>query len=209
MATIMRRTESPIEWAEIKEAVQAGKVAELLSVGDEIAETLATGEHAVFVVAGIGVYEENQVIFSLKDCLAEEYYMNKDWTNKGGWPACDMRRHLTEDVFPTLPDSLKAVITPRLLTTDDGTAEDELWLFSEKEIFGEDWCDGDPDDKHIPYYQNPVNRVKRDRDGDQTWWWERSPYANASTAFCYVTSGGGASGSIASTSRGVCFGFCI
>ena len=91
MAIITKKTESPIAWGEIKEAVKAGKAAEILHVGDEIAETLTTGEQVVFVVAGIGVYAENQVIFSLKNCLAEEYRMNEDWTNKGGWPACDMR----------------------------------------------------------------------------------------------------------------------
>ncbi len=209
MATITRKTESPISWAEISEAIKAGKAAEVLAVGDEIAETLTTGEQVVFVVAGIDVYAKRQVIFSLKNCLAEEYHMNEDWTNKGGWPVCDMRRHLIWDVFPTLPDDLKAVITPRALTTDDGEAEDNLWLFSEKEIFGEDWCDGDPGDKHIPYYETPAHRVKCDSDGDPTWWWERSPYTGNSTIFCNVNSNGNASNSNASASSGVCFGFCI
>ena len=209
MAIITKKTESPIAWGEIKEAVKAGKAAEILHVGDEIAETLTTGEQVVFVVAGIGVYAENQVIFSLKNCLAEEYRMNEDWTNKGGWPACDMRRHLAEDVFPVLPDDLKAVITPRKLTTDDGEAEDNIWLFSEYEVFGEDWCDKDPGDKPIPYYQTPANRVKCDADGDTTWWWERSPYSGTSALFCFVGSGGYAYGSVASLSSRVCFGFCI
>lgn len=208
MATITRKTESPISWAEISEAIKAGRAAEVLTVGDEIAETLTTGEQVVFVVAGIDVYAERQVIFSLKNCLAEEYHMNEEWTNKGGWPACDMRRHLIWDVFPTLPDDLKAVITPRTLTTDDGEAEDNLWLFSEKEVFGEDWCDGDPGDKLIPYYGTPAHRVKCDSDGDPTWW-ERSPNATYSTVFCGVNSGGGAHANYASNSCGVCFGFCI
>lgn len=209
MAVITRKTESPISWAEISEAIKAGKAAEILSVGDEIAETLTTGEQVVIVVAGIDVYAKNQVIFSLKDCLAEEYHMNTEWTNNGGWPACDMRRHLIWDVLPTLPDDLKAVITPRVLTTDDGDAEDNIWLFSEREIFGEDWCDGDPGDKQIPYYETPVYRVKCDSDGDPTWWWERSPSVNSSTYFCFVGSNGNAYNDNASYSWGVCFGFCI
>ena len=52
MAIITKKTESPIAWGEIKEAVKAGKAAEILHVGDEIAETLTTGEQVVFVVAG-------------------------------------------------------------------------------------------------------------------------------------------------------------
>lgn len=214
MATITRKTESPIAWGEIKEAVKAGKAAGILHVGDEIAETLTTGEQVVFVVAGIGVYAENQVIFSLKNCLRplleEEYHMNEAGTSKGGWPACDMRRHLTEDVFPVLPDDLKAVITPRKLTTDDGEAEDNIWLFSEYELFGEAWCAKDPGDKPIPYYQTHTNRIKCDADGDTPWWWERSHVPSSPlTTFCVVNSAGGACSKPAVNSYGVCFGFCI
>lgn len=209
MATITRKTVSPVSWAEIKEAIKAGKAAEILSVGDEIAETLTTGEEVVFIVAGIDVYDEKQVIFSLKNCLAEEYHMNEERTNEGGWPACDMRRHLIWDVFPTLPEELRTVIAPRKLTTDDGEAEDNIWLFSEREIFGEAWCDGDPGDKQIPYYEIPANRVKCDSDGDTTWWWERSPFTTSSAGFCFVNSYGIASSYVASSSCGVCFGFCI
>lgn len=210
MATITRRTESPISWEAIKEAINAGKANEVLSVGDEIAEVLTTGEQVVFVVAGIDTYAENQVIFSMKDCLAEEYHMNKEWTNKGGWPACDMRQHLINDVFPTLPEELRKVITPRVLTTNDGNVEDSIWLFSEYEIFGEDWCDKDPSDKQIPYYENPTNRCKGIGLGESAdWWWERSPYTTYSTSFCNIYSNGGANSANASYSSGVCFGFCV
>ena len=120
MATITRKTESPITWGEVKEAVKAGKAAEILHVGDEITETLTTGEQVVFVVAGIGVYAENQVIFSLKNCLAEEYHMNEDWTNVGGWAESKLRRVLNSEVLNLLPDDLLAVIKPCVKVTSKG-----------------------------------------------------------------------------------------
>lgn len=210
MAIITKKVETPITWEEISEAVKTGRAAEVLSVGDEISETLTTGEEVVFVVAGIDIYAEKQVIFSLKDCLAEEYYMNKTWPNKGGWPTCGMRKYLNNDILKTLPENLRAVIIPRTLTTNDGEATDSLWLFSEYEIFGADWCDKDPGDRHIPYYENPGNRCKGlGKNGTAYAWWERSPNATSAATFCFVNSDGVAGYYNASSARGVCFGFCI
>jgi hypothetical protein len=210
MATVTRKTEFAITWDEISLAVKAETVGELLTVGDEIEETLTTGERVTFVMAGIDIYAERQVIFSLKDCLEDGYYMNEAWTNKGGWRACGMRKYLNDKILRSLPDELRDVITPRTLVTEYGKTTDGLWLFSEFEVFGETWCDGDLGDKHIPYYENPIYRYKKlGANGGAVWWWERSPYSGNSTNFCFVNSNGVASASNASTSAGVCFGFCI
>jgi hypothetical protein len=96
------------------------------------------------------------------------------------------------------------------MPTDYGAAIDNLWLFSEREVFGKDWCDGDQGDKHIPYYQDPANRRKKlGKEGSATDWWERSPYSGNTTNFCYVSTSGNASINSATTNDGVCFGFCI
>ena len=57
-----------------------------LKVGDEIVETLKDGREVVFVVMDDGV-------IGLKNLLGY-HRMNEDWTNEGGWLACDMRRYL-------------------------------------------------------------------------------------------------------------------
>ena len=161
----------------------------VLKVGDEITETLKDGREVVFVVMDYGV-------IGLKGLLGW-HQMNKTWTNKGGWLACDMRRYLNEEVIELLPDDLLAALKHR------------LWLFSEVEIFGEHiWGVGDEGDKQLEYFKNPINRVKFDEDGDANWWWERSPYASNSNGFCAVNSGG-ANNAAASNSDGVCFGFYI
>ena len=206
---ITQKTTSPISWAEIEKIVKSGQADKRLSVGDEITETLSAGEKIVIVVAGINTYAKNEVIFTLKDCLTDKYYMNETNTNSGGWAKSAMRKYLNDKVFSLLPDDLKAVIKPRVLKTNSETVEDKLWLFSEYEIFGEDWCDKDPDDLQIPYYRNPLKRVKLDKDGNTTRWWERSPDASNSTYFCRVDSGGSANINDASNTNGVCFGFCI
>lgn len=170
-----------------------------LKVGDEIVETLADGREVVFVVVDDGV-------IGLKNLLGR-HCMNEDWTNKGGWLACDMRRWLNEVVIEILPDELVAAIKPRKF----GKEEDKLWLFSEMEIFGDhDWTENDPDRGfQFEYFKDHRNRIKVDEDGDAFWWWERSPYGSDSYNFCSVSSNGYASNNNASYAYGVCFGFYI
>lgn len=191
MATITIKETHDFTWAYFDRS--------MLKVGDEITETLKDGREVVFVVMDDGV-------IGLKNCLGA-HCMNETWTNEGGWPACDMRRYLNTEIFALLPDELQAAIKPRLIQG----AYDNLWLFSEMEVFGEhDWAEKDEDPgEQLEYYKTPANRVKFDKDGSTSWWWERSPYASSSTNFCYVHSIGNASTNGASTSLGVCFGFCI
>ena len=153
-----------------------------LKVGDEIVETLKDGREVAFVVM-------DDSVIGLKNLLGY-HRMNKDWTNEGGWLACDMRRYLNEEVIALLPDALIAAIKPRKF----GEEEDKLWLFSEMEVFGEhDWTENDPDRGfQFEYFKDRRNRIKVDEDGDANWWWERSPYGSDSNAFCSVGSNGDA-----------------
>ena len=170
-----------------------------LKVGDEIAETLKDGREVVFVVMDDGV-------IGLKNLLGC-HYMNEDWTNKGGWLACDMRRWLNSKVLALLPDELLAVIKPRKF----GDEEDKLWLFSEMEVFGDySWTENDPARGfQFEYFKDRRNRIKTDEDGAAGWWWERSPCGSGSGNFCFVSSGGDADVYGASYAGGVCFGFYI
>lgn len=170
-----------------------------LKVGDEIVETLKDGREVVFVVMDDGV-------IGLKNLLGY-HRMNEDWTNEGGWLACDMRRYLNKEVIALLPDELVAAIKPRKF----GKEEDKLWLFSEMEVFGgHDWTENDPDRGfQFEYFKDRRNRIKVDEDGDAHWWWERSPNGGSSDHFCIVNSNGNAYGGNANYAGGVCFGFYI
>jgi hypothetical protein len=196
-------------WGETKAELEStGRVRDIC-VGDEIADTLTTGEEVTFVVAGVDVYQEGQIIFTLKDCLKSRHRMNPEATNDGGWVGCEMRKYLNNTVYETLPAELRKVITSRQILTDYGATLDDLWLFSEREVFG-DGHNGDRGDKHIPYYQDPANRRKKlGKEGSAADWWGRSPYSGNAASFCGVSSGGSAGSSSATGSYGVCFGFSI
>ena len=106
---IKTKSEFETSWDSIKNAVDGGGVTALLHSGDEIPVTLKNGENVIFVVT----YDENgKIYFVLRDCLADEHRMNKEWTNEGGWAATEMRTYLNSTIFALLPDDLQAVIAP-------------------------------------------------------------------------------------------------
>lgn len=108
--------------------------------------------------------------------------MNEETTNAGGYDASDMAKYLDTEVFDLLPDALQEIIKKR--------RGHKLWLFSRREVFGEDGCYICPkDDVHIPYYQKFENRIKL-RNGKPDCWWLASPGAANTTGFCLVSSGG-------------------
>ena len=88
------------------------------------------------------------------------------------------------------------------------TVSDKLFLLSEVEIFGSTSYSAAGEGTQYDYYKAGNSKVKN-KNGSAAYWWERSPSASNSTAFCLVYSNGGAGDSGASTARGVAFGFCF
>ena len=205
---LVTRAHSSITWAQVGEWSDRHEASKHFEIGDEISDTLKTGEEVVFVVVGKDMYQPGDVIFGLKDCLKDTHCMNPEWTNEGGWTASDMRKYLSTEVFEQLPDDLQAIIKPRMIQD----SFDRIWLFSEMEIFGdEDWTEKDADrGAQMPYFKRKGNRVKGlGKDGPASSWWERSPLAAGFGYFCLVDSYGGANGGGAGFSYGVAFGFCV
>lgn len=205
---LVTRAHNSVTWAQVGEWSDRHEASKHFEIGDEISDTLKTGEEVVFVVVGKDMYQPGDVIFGLKDCLKDTHGMNSIYTNAGGWAASDMRRYLSEEVFAQLPDDLQAIIKPRAIQG----GFDRLWLFSETEVFGgEDWVEKDEDrGAQMPYFMRKGNRVKGlGKDGPANGWWERSPHASYSTYFCIVNSGGSANYSYADHQNGVAFGFCV
>ena len=100
---IIKKTTAQATWAELKAAAEAGTIDDLIQSGDLIPFTLKTGEKLAVRATHDG---NGKLFFVLEDCMDESRYMNKAFTNKGGWKACDMRKHLTTTVFALLPASV-------------------------------------------------------------------------------------------------------
>ena len=201
MTTLTQTVIKETTWKDIAEACKTGKAAETLNVGDIISIVLKNDENMRIAVAGINTYAENEVVFAFKDILSEEHYMNKHCTNEGGYEASDMAAYLDTEIFNLLPDDLQEVIKER--------RGHKLWLFSRREVFGEDGRYICPEeDVFLPYYKDAENRVKT-RDGETDWWWLASPGAAITTIFAFVNFSGHSVGNYANNSFGVAPGFCI
>lgn len=201
MTTLTQTVTKETTWKDIAEACKNGKAAETLNVGDIISIVLKSGENMRIAVAGINTYAENEVVFAFKDILSEEHYMNERYTNEGGYEASDMAAYLDTEIFGLLPDDLQEVIKER--------RGHKLWLFSRREVFGEDGRYICPEeDVQLPYYKDAENRVKT-RDGETDWWWLASPSAANLASFAIVNYGGGSNCGSALYSYGVAPGFCI
>lgn len=201
MTTLTQTVTKEITWKAIASSCESGKAADLLAVGDIISIVLKNDEKMKIAVAGINTYKPNEVVFTFKDILSEEAPMNKDNTNEGGYDASDMAKYLDTEIFALLPDDLQAVIKEH--------RGHKLWLFSYREVFGEDgWYICPKDDMHLPYYKRTENRIKL-RNGEPDWWWLASPYVASTSYFCYVYGSGNSYYWGASDFGGVVPGFCV
>lgn len=167
------------------------------------------------------------ITFDFKNCIGTKYgRMNESPGTSGGWASSNMRNKTTATDYLTIPDvrnnlstNLKSVIK----TVKKGTykleaqstldyTDDDLWLLSVWEVFGEKKDSVGQEGTQYAYYTTSSNRVKT-RLGSSGLWWLRSPHANSyGKFFCYVTSGGTFSGNYASLQNStiaVVPGFCI
>ena len=214
MATIKRTETSSVTWKEVQEIINSGKAAEQLKPGTEIAEILKDGSRAVIAVAAVDLYQNGEVIFCFRNTVGKEHRMNKEWTNKGGWKDCEMREYLNSEILALLPDDLVEMLSPKkTIQMQNGATfecEDLLFLPSEYEVHGEEiFAKYNGVDKQFPLYEERMNRIVVDEDGDTTWRWLASPGASSTTYFCYVSYSGLAGSDGASHSFGVAPGFVI
>lgn len=210
--TITRKVNSGSSWSEIYNYILNGRADSILSVGDSIDCVLKNSNHIKIDVAGINVYNQNEVVFCLHN-IFDRNKMNETRTNAGGFPQADMLAHL-DDIFDLLPDDLQAIITPRKIVQEfrDNRTECEakLWLPSLVEVFGDRYarydCEGmNANNRHLPIFQNPENIAKL-FEGDPAFCWLRSPITSGTGTFWIVYSTGSV-GSSATNAYGVvpCF----
>lgn len=166
-------------------------------VGDVIAFTLTDGEE----VEALAVKQEQDgMIFCLVDCLNQEYPMNEEDSNRGGYEATDLRAKLKGEILDRFP----ADIREKMVAFANG---DYLRLPTEKEIFGcNDYGKAEPDDvqQWEPMKQRK-NRIAFQGKGTDRWewYWLQNPHKRYAARFAYVRNDGAAAYPGASTAGGV------
>ena len=132
-----------------------------------------------------------------------------------------MRATLINTVLPALQTAIgNDIIKPIIKRTSEGSrsttivaSTDSVWLLSEYEIFGRlrNAAPGEQPlgiDTCYPAFPDAASRIKKIGTSNDNWL-ERSPTANISTGFEYVTNFGEPQGASATALRGVSIGFCI
>lgn len=166
-------------------------------VGDVIAFSLTDGEE----VEALAVKQEQDgMIFCLVDCLNQEYPMNEEDSNRGGYEATDLRVKLNGEILERFP----AGIREKMVAFANG---DYLRLPTEKEIFGcNDYGKAEPDDvqQWEPMKQRK-NRIAFQGKGTDRWewYWLQNAHKRYAAYFADVGYGGNANYDNASDALGV------
>ena len=224
-----RFTFATAAWGDISRIASAGDAQKYFNVGDEKTVELSTGEVITLVILGFNHDDltsggKAPITVGMKNLLATRYRMNSSNTNAGGWDNSEMRTTTMQTLLGQLPSDLQAVIksvdkkaTSGSASTTITTSSDKLFLFSKVEIDGTTSSGYASEGEQYEYWKTvkdgktSADRIKylSNGGGSASNWWLRSPYLGGSTTFWYVTPSGDVFGSIASSSYGVSFGFCV
>lgn len=157
-------------------------------------------------------------VWGQENCLSATGRMNTSNTNSGSWNGCAMRTDLNNKYYNALPEAFRAclkqfnVITAQTYNgSTNQTSQDHIALFAAKEVFGSTSYSNSTEASaltQIEYYKTAANRIKQ-RNGSDSYWWERSPHSSGASSFCSVASNGGADYNGASAARGVAPFGCI
>ena len=200
---------SPLLADEIIQAREDGALDKLLPSGTEFPVHFSNGEWNVLVVCR----DRDHTYLVTKYLMAETFAMNDDWTNKGGWPASDMRQHVQE-IYDMLPEDVRKVVVPiHIRQLAHGTAvecDDMAFLLSVTNVFGTNAWDPetDCDDTQIDIFREASHREKeRLGASSASCWWLRS--AIGYNYFNIVYTDGSGDYDRPNSEGGVVVGFCI
>ena len=209
-------------WDTIAAISESGQASNVWNIGDE--KDITVGNETIT----LQIYDFNHddlstsgkagITFGLKNLMASTKAMNSSNTNSGGFTGSAMYTWLQGDLYNSLPSDLKSVIKEVKKKTSAGsqsttinTNSMKIFLFSEAECFGATTYSVSGEGTQYPIFTDAASRIKKlsNGSGSAYSWWERSPSTSNSTSFCAAGNDGSADSGSASSTRGVCFGFCI
>lgn len=211
-------------WQQVVNVANAGKGDDYWNIGDTKDMTLSTGE-----VVTMQVYDFNHddksdgtgktnITFGTKNLLKDSKQMNPSNSNVGGWDQSTMRKsYLNGTIYGYIPQDIKAEIKTVAKKTSTGstqstiiTSSDNLFLFSEVELFGVEKNAYSGEGYQYPVFSDNNSRIKKLNNGigGDAMYWERSPSATQNGIFgCTNYGNGDYYVAVASQSNGVAFGF--
>jgi len=220
-------------WKTIVENVKGGN-ANKYNVGDEKEITLTSTDEDIagtytVRIANISTPEEcNTTGFSQTACgfviefadIINTHVMNSTDTNIGGWKDSEMRSYVNNNIYNSLPTTLKnSIIDTTVVSSDvetNFTTTDKLYLLSTKEV----WENGTSNTidfditraltRQLDYYKNigvtadNYSGAIKMYNNSNSYWWLRSAYSTDTPHYFYDVGGfGGCDHDNANYSTGV------
>ena len=179
------------------------------------------GAHALHIGFGASALSGGAYIAYCDDSYlyqgpASGFMMNTNYINTGGWNSCQMKSTICPAFKNALPSDLQSNIRAVIKWQNNGnstsgqSSSNEIWLLSEREIFGSAPNSGYNDNQQkYDFYEGvtdwsaaPKIKYKDTSTSEAIFWWERSARSNSSVDFCYVDSKGAAKETNANFSLG-------
>lgn len=205
-------------WDKVIQACQLKKVPETWVVGNQMPITIGGVEYMVDI---IGKNHDNYadgsgkapLTFQLHDCYATQYMIHNVEYNY--WGNCDMRMIHLPAIKSLLPSEVQNALrkvnkstTLGSMSTSIRVLEDELFLLSEIEIFGNLTLSFAGEGEQYAYYKNGGSKTKY-RSTYASRWWTRSPVKTGYTPMVMVSEQGAVTEDFTDTHSGVAFAFCF
>lgn len=215
---------------EIQFVARAGLAKDFWKIGDRHKVTMMDDEEIYLQIYDfdhdVGTDGETVLPLTLgmENCFKTILPMADTNTNVGGWMSCKVRQINLPSIKETFPDEWQRIMTTCRKFTSNGNqnpaitqTDDDLFLFSEVELFGSTTFSFAGEGKVYPIFSDNESRLKR-ANGIVAQWWERSPCRNNATQFCNVNGNGDAvatnanvtsAASLIPSRFGVALGFCV
>ena len=141
--------------------------------------------------------------------VIDSHVMNSTSTNVGGWQESSMREYLNDNIYNSLDNELKKVISKVAIRSGHGNTsgekdfitEDYLYLLSTAEVWAQGTSNTISTDtarnytRQLDYYEGVTTNshakaIKNNSAGTASWWWLRSADSNTNNYFYFVSGSG-------------------
>ena len=215
-------TFADMSWSNIKKVADNGLVKSYFNIGDQ--KTIMVDKTNYLFVIGDFYHDDKSngtgkapLTILLKNTLSNTDAMYGKNSNSVGWTSSSIRNNTMSNIAKQMPNEVKSVWSTVFKKTRAANSSDEiqstydyLFLLSEVEVFGKTTNSVEGEGYQYPIFTNNNSRIKKQGDsGSEITWWLRSPCNDNSTSYCSVSTNGTIYANSASTSLGLCFGFCI
>nr|DAH44551.1 MAG TPA: hypothetical protein [Caudoviricetes sp.] len=206
-------------WEQIIDACQRNAVPDTWVVGNSKKMTIGGIEYQIDIIGKEhDTYTDGgkaPLTFQLHDCHNGKKSMNSSNTNSGGWGDSAMRKTHLPEILAQMPSAVQRAVRAVNKRTSSGeknskivTTEDTLFLLSEIEVFGSASYSFTGEGTQYDYYKSGNSKVKT-LNGENTRWWERSPWRGNAENFCIVYLGDKNIVAASDGDTGVSFAFCF